>query len=87
MCGHPIVDKEPCKEPSKDSEKLDKLNLIVAQGVKNVGRLPAKVLRYVELMAYNLNEQDKKYFSNVGKNGGPSKEAALKRISRHIKKK
>ena len=64
---------------------LDEETLIIKQAISNVGRLPSKVLRYVEMMATHLSEVDESYYSNVGKTGGPSRQAAMKRISRRIK--
>lgn len=74
----------PTAKKTKVKEDGERELQLIKQAVGNVGRLPAKVLRYVELMAYNLSEVDKTYYSNVGKIDGPSRAAALKRVSRRI---
>lgn len=58
---------------------------VIEEAVQNVGRLPTKVLRYVELMAIKLGPHEKAYYSSVGTVGGASREAARRRISRKIK--
>ena len=77
----------PASQTSKKVKEhsADKETLIIKQAIGNVGRLPSKVLRYVEMMASHLSEVDKCYYSKVGKTGGPSRQAAMKRISRRIK--
>lgn len=99
LSGHPVVvpdelqDKKPTttksvkrvKENDDRSTRRARELFIIKQALSNVGRLPAKVLRYVELMSYNLSEVDRNYYTNIGKPGGPSKDAALKRVSRRIK--
>lgn len=96
MSGHPVLpdpsvmtstvgNSAPSSSTKRNKETGDIELRLVSQAIKNVGRLPAKVLRYVELMAYNLQEVDKTYYSNVRKQGGPSKAAALKRIARRMK--
>ena len=74
----------PFTNKGKKSSGKTTEEYLVRQAMKNVGRLPSKVLRYVELMACNLPDKEKSYYSNVGNKDGPSKEAAVKRISRRI---
>jgi len=71
------------KNDERITRKEQKL-LVVKQAITNVGRMPSKVLRYLELMSNHLSEEDKKYYSSVGKKGGPSRDAALKRVARKI---
>ncbi|XP_031575504.1 uncharacterized protein LOC116309094, partial [Actinia tenebrosa] len=72
------------KETAPNSSKMFEL-AIVKEAIHNVGQLPSRVLRYVQLMANKLGPIDEAYYTSVGKTGCPTREAARRRILRRMK--
>lgn len=94
--GKPVVENPIELVKGKDAEKQEKIAgkkykpnkdlefKVIQEAIQHVGRLPSKVLRYVELMANKLRPVEESYYSSVGTAGGPSRETARKRICRKI---